>query len=129
MIIKDIIHNNDTYTILYYYNEDPSTFKKVVGKLSANHLDPDCLNRISLSPDSINDSVSIEGNPDDYLILIPKDYPIMPDDTCIPLGLVRYYIMYHMDDEEILSFDIIEKEEELDATELQFAIQDFIGWV
>ena len=58
MIIKDITHNNDTYTILYYYNEDPSTIKKVVGKLSANHLDPDCLNRISLSPDSINDSVS-----------------------------------------------------------------------
>ena len=129
IVVKDIVNNNGTYTILYYHNDDPSTIKKLVGTLSAYNLDSECLKRIELSPDNINDTVSIEGSPDEYLILIPKSFQPAQDDLSIPLGLVRYYIMYHMDAEELFSFDIIESEEEnINVEDVQTAILEYIGW-
>lgn len=128
MVIKDIVNNNGTYTVTYYNNNDPSNIKKLTGKISAYNLSDECLKRIPLRPDEINDSVSIEGSADEYLILIPKIFQPMPEDTSIPLGLVRYYIMYHMDAEEIFTFDITESEDSINAEDLQMAIHDFVGW-
>lgn len=126
MIITNITCNDNIYTVSYYNGENSTDIKKVVGKVTAQSIDEEAINKFNLLTEEIKESFWLGA--DEYLIAIPKMYECLPGDTFIPLGLLRYYITNHMDEECIFAFEIKESEEELNATELQFAIYNFLKW-
>lgn len=127
MIITNITFNDGIYTITYAKNKETiNEIKKLMGKISATTIDKESLDRFNFLTEDIKDSFWI--SEDEYIILIPKEYPCLPDDLFIPLGKMRYYITNHMEEECIFTFDIKETEEDIDATELQFAISSFLNW-
>ena len=127
MNITNITFNNGLYTIYYTNNRDDlSNPKKIVGKISANNIDKESLDRFNFLTEDIRDSFWI--NQDEYIILLPYVYPCLDEDEIVPLGRMRYYITNHMDEEDIFSFDILESEEEINAPDLQGSISNYLNW-
>lgn len=117
MKIQKIDFKNGIYSITVLDNE---VEKVITGKLRANGFDGEILDRFNILSNDIKEVFSI--NSDEYIIAIPRMMECMPDDTIIPLGLLRLYITNHMDEESIFSLELLEDDLEIDATDLQFQL-------
>jgi len=133
--IKNISFNNGIYTIQYVDDSMPDEEKVVKGKIVANGIYNDneekkekLLANFNFLTEEIEDMKAVPGTTDE--VIIPYvELEICPDnDTYIPLGYLRYYIMYHSDlRNNPAPFGLL-LAEEVNAPAFQGAIFEKLNW-
>lgn len=126
MIIKDITFNSGEYTVTYVNDTENSNDIKVVkGYVTAHSMDQDFMNSRNILIKGTMKNIKSFGGTED-IVIFPYNFPVEEDDEYINLGIMRYCNCNDCLEDPILSFKIAYSDEQINACEFQYAMQDYL---
>lgn len=130
--IESITFKDMTYTIAYSHND--KTYK-LIGRINVyadEKIDDEFLQQLYEIDFLSNLNEAFWISRDEYLIVIPKNYQVLPDDDIFPIGTVRHYITNHMDTTYQMSFVslgfVSDVDNDFDMDDFKNAMFDYGRW-
>lgn len=123
MNIVSVRYENNMYTVTY--KKENKTYHTVVELSFGNDIIDASMTRDILN--DIMDAFYISA--DEYIIIYPKLYECLPEDTTFSIGIARYYIQTHYNGELLLECAVkITDDLNFNTEEFKNSLFHFYGW-